>query len=101
VLAAAGWRVWLAYRDGEPRRRLLHLRRQDQLGIYWLATLLPHRSHGLGRAVMGAALGSSAERPAVLVATAAGEPLYCALGFQAITNAAWCRGPATGSRRRT
>jgi GNAT superfamily N-acetyltransferase len=50
-----------------------------ELGINWLATLPQHRSHGLGRAVMCAALGFCAHRPAVLVATVAGEPLSSAL----------------------
>src|SRR5262249_61403048 len=32
-------------------------------------------------------------RPAALVATAAGEPLYSSLGFRAVSEAAWYRKP--------
>ena len=67
--------------------------------MYWLAALPEHRSAGLGRAVMCAALAACPGRPAVLVATAAAESLYSSLGFAAV-----CRGglvPDPGSRRVT
>src|SRR5262245_18746693 len=79
VLAIPGWRTWLAYRDGEPAAACCTYDDGAALGIYWLATLPEHRSNGLGRAVMCAALRCYAERPAALVATAAGEaPLLLA-----------------------
>src|SRR5215510_10917253 len=70
VLAIPGWRTWLAYRDGEPAAACCTYDDGAALGIYWLATLPEHRSNGLGRAVMCAALRCYAERPAALVATA-------------------------------
>jgi hypothetical protein len=42
---------------------------------------------------MAAALGASPGRPAALVATAAGEPLYASLGFTAVAEATWYRFP--------
>jgi predicted N-acetyltransferase YhbS len=88
--------------NGFPRRALQPFRPECMLPPLvltipgwqtWLATLSEHRSHGVGRAVMCAALGSCARRPAVLVAPEAGGPLYSSLGFRAVTEAAWYRSP--------
>jgi GNAT superfamily N-acetyltransferase len=96
VLAVPGWRTWLAYVDGEPAAACCTYDDGAAVGIYWLATLARHRSRGLGRAVMAAALAASPERPATLVATTAGEPLYAAMGFRAVSEAAWYRTPGPG-----
>jgi GNAT superfamily N-acetyltransferase len=93
ALAAPGWRAWLAYRGGEPAAACCTYDDGAALGVYWLATLPGYRSLGLGRAVMAAALGAYAARPAVLVATAAGAPLYSSLGFAAVAEATWYRLP--------
>jgi ribosomal protein S18 acetylase RimI-like enzyme len=98
VLTIPGWQTWLAFRDGEPAAACCTFDDGAALSINWLATLPEHRSHGLGWAVMCAALGSCPRRPAVLVATEAGEPLYCSLGFRATTEAAWYRSPGPGIR---
>ena len=91
VLSAPGWRVWLAYRDGRPAAACCTYDDGAALGVYWLAALPQHRSAGLGRAIMRAAVAASPVRPAVLVATAAGVPLYTSLGFAAVSQAAWYR----------
>jgi len=93
ALAAPGWRAWLAYHGGEPAAACCTYDDGAALGVYWLATLPGYRSLGLGRAVMAAALGAYAARPAVLVATAVGEPLYSSLGFAAVAEATWYRFP--------
>jgi GNAT superfamily N-acetyltransferase len=93
ALAVPGWRAWLARHGGEPAAACCSYDDGTTLGIYWLATLPGHRSLGLGRTVMAAALGACPERPAVLVATAAGVPLYTSLGFTAVSEAAWYRFP--------
>lgn len=97
VLTIPGWQTWLAYRDGEPAAACCTFDDGAALGINWLATLPQHRSHGLGRAVMQAALSTFTQRPAVLVATQAGEPLYSSLGFRTVTEAAWYRSPGPGN----
>lgn len=89
VLATVGWRIWLAYNGGEPAAACCTFDDGSAVGVYWVATLPAHRSLGLGRAVMTAALNASAHRPAALVATKAGEPLYASLGFRAVSTAAW------------
>ena len=96
VLTAPGWRTWLAYRGGEPVAACCTYDDGAALGVYWLATLPEHRSHGLGRVVMAAALAACPGRPAALTATAAGEPLYASLGFRAVSEAAWYRKPGPG-----
>jgi GNAT superfamily N-acetyltransferase len=93
VLTVPGWRTWLAYRGGEPAAACCTYDDGAALGVYWLATLPAHRSHGLGRAVMAAALAACPSRPAALTATTAGVPLYSSLGFQAVSEAAWYRKP--------
>jgi GNAT superfamily N-acetyltransferase len=97
VLAVPGWRTWLAYRGGQPAAACCTYDDGAALGVYWLATLPAHRSHGLGRAVMAAALAACPSRPAALTATTAGVPLYSSLGFQVVSEAAWYRKP--GPRR--
>ena len=52
------------------------------------------RSTGLGRAVLTAALNSSTARPAVLVATRKGRPLYDKLGFAQVGSTLWETHPA-------
>ena len=96
VLTVPGWRTWLAYRGREPAAACCTYDDGASLGVYWLATLPGHRSHGLGRAVMSAVLAACPGRPAALVATAAGEPLYSSLGFRAVSEAAWYRKPGPG-----
>lgn len=97
ALAAPGWRIWLACHERRPAAACCSYDDGATVGIYWLATLPRFRSLGLGRAVMSAALAACPGRPAVLVATAAGVPLYSSLGFRPVTEAAWYRVPgATG-----
>lgn len=95
VLAVPGWRTWLACRDGEPAAACCTYDDGTARGVYWLATLPGHRSHGLGRAVMSAALAGFGG-PVALVATGAGVPLYSSLGFQPVSEAAWYRWPGPG-----
>jgi GNAT superfamily N-acetyltransferase len=97
VLRTPGWRTWLAYRGAEPAAACCSYDDGAAVGIYWLATLPQHRGAGLGRAVMCAALAASPHRPAALVATAAGEPLYTSLGFRPVAQAVWYRLPGHGS----
>ena len=59
-------------------------------GIYWVGTLPEHRSQGVGRAIMTAALREiGPDVPATLTATAAGKPLYEALGFRTVSESTW------------
>jgi GNAT superfamily N-acetyltransferase len=91
LAAVPGWQVWLACRDGEPAAACCTYDDGRSLSVNWLATMPAHRSLGLGRLVMNAALGAAQDLPATLVATDAGVPLYESLGFRTAVTAVWYR----------
>ncbi len=97
MLDVPGHQVWLAHRDGEPAGAVTTYDDGASLGVYLLATLRAHRRRGVGRALMAAALAAAPARPAVLTATAAGEPLYAALGFEIVGRPTWWRRPQPGA----
>ncbi|WP_395296116.1 GNAT family N-acetyltransferase [Kitasatospora hibisci] len=82
LLDEPGLRAWLGRIDGAPAGACLTYDDGRATGVYWVATLPEHRSRGVGRAVLETALaGAHPDRPATLVATVLGEPLYRKLGF--------------------
>ncbi|MFJ3792110.1 GNAT family N-acetyltransferase [Kitasatospora sp. NPDC090091] len=82
LLHEPGLRAWLARIDGAPAGACLTYDDGRATGVYWVATLPEHRSRGVGRAVLETALADAhPDRPATLVATMLGEPLYRKLGF--------------------
>ncbi|MBU2665377.1 GNAT family N-acetyltransferase [Actinoplanes bogorensis] len=89
VLELPGWRVWLAYCDGVPAAGAYTYDDGESNGVYWVATLPEHRGHGLGRAVMTAAIAVAPERPHSLVATDVGRPLYESVGFTEVGQVNW------------
>jgi GNAT superfamily N-acetyltransferase len=89
VLDLPGWHTWLAYHDGEPAAGCFSFDDGASVGIYLLATLPEHRSAGLGRAIMTAAVNQNLGRPTTLVATEAGAPLYRSMGFVDVSPAVW------------
>jgi ribosomal protein S18 acetylase RimI-like enzyme len=84
-----GVAFYLARRDGEPAGACMTMHDGAAAGIYWVGTLPEHRSHGVGRAVMTAALNDIRDVPATLTATAAGLALYESLGFRTVAEATW------------
>lgn len=89
VLSLAGWRVWLAHDDGVPGAAAFTYDDGAASGVYWLATLPGHRSKGLGRAVLSAAIAARPGHEFTLVATEAGRPLYESLGFETVVTTTW------------
>ncbi len=89
LLGLPGWRVWLAHRHMRPAAAAYTYDDGTAVGIYWLATLPEHRSSGVGRAIMTAAVAAYPARVCTLVATEAGRPLYESLGFRTVTTATW------------
>ncbi|WP_433797086.1 GNAT family N-acetyltransferase [Actinoplanes sp. CA-252034] len=90
VLDLPGWRVWLAHDDdGSPAAAAYTFDDGHATGLYWLATLAQHRSRGLGRAVLSAAIAARPDQVFTLVATEAGRPLYESLGFAVVRMATW------------
>ncbi|MDP9385215.1 MAG: GNAT family N-acetyltransferase, partial [Actinomycetota bacterium] len=83
--------LWLARRRGESAGAVAAFAGGGAIGIYYLATLPAHRGHGVARALMAAALAAHPSATVTLTATAAGEPLYRRLGFDAVGRATWWR----------
>ncbi|MFI6846842.1 GNAT family N-acetyltransferase [Kitasatospora sp. NBC_00085] len=82
LLREPGLRAWLGRIDGAPAGACLTYDDGRATGVYWVATLPDHRSRGVARAVLETALAAAhPDRPATLVATQLGEPLYRKLGF--------------------
>ncbi|MFB7905664.1 GNAT family N-acetyltransferase [Kitasatospora sp. NPDC056076] len=82
LLAEPGCRAWLGRVDGAPAGACLTYDDGTATGVYWVATLPDQRGRGVARAVLEAALTHAhPDRPATLVATSVGEPLYRKLGF--------------------
>ena len=79
----------LARRAGEPAGACITVNDGHACGVYWVATLPDHRSQGVGRAVMTAALNHVDDVPATLTATEAGRPLYESMGFRTVARATW------------
>jgi len=97
VLALPGWQVWLAYLGGAPAAAAYTYDDGHATGVYWLATLPEHRSRGLARAVLTAAIAARPDQEFTLVATEAGRPLYESLGFATVATATWHTRPPLAS----
>ncbi|MEE1785844.1 GNAT family N-acetyltransferase [Streptomyces sp. SP17BM10] len=99
LLHDRGCRVWLGRLDGTPAGACLTYDDGRATGVYWLATLPSARGRGVARAVMETALTAvRPDRPATLVATAAGEPLYRRLGFTDQGRTCWWTRTAPADR---
>src|SRR5581483_7236556 len=59
VLGNPHWHVWLAEHDGVPAAGCFTYDDGASVGVYLLATLAEHRSAGLGRAIMTAAVNQN------------------------------------------
>ncbi|BCY10651.1 GNAT family N-acetyltransferase [Actinoplanes sp. L3-i22] len=89
VLGLPGWKVWLAYSEGEPAAAAYTYDDGAAVGLYWLATLAEFRSRGLGRALMNGVFAAHPDQVCTLTATEAGRPLYESLGFRTVATATW------------
>ncbi|MFJ9953509.1 GNAT family N-acetyltransferase [Kitasatospora sp. NPDC091207] len=85
-----GLRAWRARIAGDLAGACLTYDDGRATGVYWVATLPAHRSRGVARAVLETALAAAhPDRPATLIATALGEPLYRKLGFTVRGHSHW------------
>jgi GNAT superfamily N-acetyltransferase len=98
VLGLPGWRIWLAYQGDAPAAAVYTYDDGRATGVYGLATLPEHRSRGLARALLTAAITARPEHEFTLVATEAGRPLYESLGFAAVATATWHTRPPVAGR---
>jgi GNAT superfamily N-acetyltransferase len=93
LLDVPGWRAWLARWEGAPAGACVTFDDGAAVGVYWVCVLPEHRSRGIGRALVEAALAAHPQRTAVLTATLLGEPLYRKAGFAELSVARWWRHP--------
>ncbi|MFJ2778999.1 MULTISPECIES: GNAT family N-acetyltransferase [unclassified Kitasatospora] len=102
LLAEPGCRAWLGRRDGVTAGACLTYDDGRATGVYWVATLPDHRSRGVARAILETALTAAhPDRPATLVATPLGAPLYRKLGFiEQSRTLWWTRSPSAGGQGR-
>lgn len=84
-----GFRLYTVSRDGDVVGACLTLETDGVVGLYWVATLPEHRSRGVGRALLNAAVNEYPTLPMALSATRQGLPLYESLGFSVVTRATW------------
>ncbi|MER6300804.1 GNAT family N-acetyltransferase [Kitasatospora sp. NPDC001539] len=83
-------RAWLGRVDGAPAAACLTYDDGRATGVYWVATLPDRRGRGVARALLRTALAHAhPDRPATLVATSAGEPVYRSLGFTERARTCW------------
>lgn len=87
VLELADLRLLLGLRDGAPIGTACAWVHDGVVGVYWIAVQPHHHGRGYGSALTAAALTPGT--PAVLVATAAGEPVYRRLGFRTRATTTW------------
>ncbi|MEV7772501.1 GNAT family N-acetyltransferase [Kitasatospora sp. NPDC086791] len=90
LLGEPGWRAWLGRVDGAVAGTCLTYDDGRATGVYWVATLPDWRGRGVAGAVLRTALvHAHPDRPATLVATSLGEPLYRKLGFVERARTCW------------
>ncbi|MFJ2808524.1 GNAT family N-acetyltransferase [Kitasatospora sp. NPDC087271] len=90
LLREPGLRAWLGRVDGATAGTCLTYDDGRATGVYWVATLPTRRGQGVARAVLQTALAHAhPDRPATLVATSLGEPLYRKLGFTEQARTCW------------
>ncbi|MFF7993647.1 GNAT family N-acetyltransferase [Kitasatospora xanthocidica] len=90
LLDEPGWRAWLGRVDGAVAGTCLTYDDGRATGVYWVATLPDWRGRGVAKVVLQTALvHAHPDRPATLVATSLGEPLYRKLGFTEQARTCW------------
>lgn len=82
ALAGAGtWRFWLGREAGLPVAAAAAYVTDEAVLVAWVATLPHHRGRGYGEALTWRAVRAAPGRPAVLVSSDDGRPVYARMGF--------------------
>lgn len=85
LLAAPRWHLFVGYRDGLPVATAASYV-TDQVVDVTLVTCRPEfRGQGFGRAVTQAAVDVAPGKPAMLIASDDGQPVYRSMGFRSLT----------------
>jgi GNAT superfamily N-acetyltransferase len=84
ALTASGWRHFVGYEDDRPVTAGSAYVGDRLIRVDNIATLQEARGRGYGRAITAAAIGVGLSKPAMLIASDLGRPIYQQLGFTAL-----------------
>jgi hypothetical protein len=84
VLGDPSFRIWLGEADGRPVSTAAAFISDGFVGVYNVATAVDARGRGFGEALAWAATLCRPELPAMLQASAMGEPIYQRMGYRNI-----------------
>lgn len=79
-----GWAQWVAYLDGAPVAGAAAYVTATHVDVELVATLEAARGRGIGRAITATATSATIDRPAMLLASDPGRPVYERLGYRAV-----------------
>jgi GNAT superfamily N-acetyltransferase len=97
ALLTASTRVWVAWSDGRPAAVAAAHHHAGVTLVEFVATLPASRGRGAGAAVTWAATLSDPARPAVLIASDDGRPVYERMGYLAVERwTVWLRPERAG-----
>lgn len=82
--AAAGWLHWVGYLDGERAGAASAYVAGTHVDVGFVATIETARGRGIGRALTATATSAAVDRPAMLLASDPGRPVYERLGYRSI-----------------
>jgi hypothetical protein len=93
VFDATRWHHFVGYADGQPVAAGSSYVGDRLVRVENIAALPSVRGRGFGAAITAATIGADLSKPAVLVASDLGRPVYEKLGFNAIARVTYWIGP--------
>lgn len=85
LLEAPRWNLFVGYRDGLPVATAASYATDTVADVTLVTCHAEHRGRGFGRAVTQAAVDVAPDRPALLIASDDGQPVYRSMGFRSLT----------------
>lgn len=83
-LAADRWRFWVGYLDGEPVGTASAHVDDHHVHVEFISTRETARGRGIGRALTATATLAAPDRPALLISSDLGRPVYERLGYRSL-----------------
>jgi GNAT superfamily N-acetyltransferase len=81
ALRAPGWRHWVGYLDGAPIATASAIVADHHVDVEFISTIPTARGRGVGRAATAVATLAAPDRPAMLISSDDGRPVYERLGY--------------------
>jgi hypothetical protein len=81
MLEIPGWRLWLGRLDGEPVATAAAYVAPTHVDVEWVSTMASARGRRIGEAITWAATLAATDRPALLIASDLGQPVYARMGY--------------------